>query len=191
LRNVEDGGGHLSEQSELTRIKPSLVPYVWKGFTLTVLGVVVYAVASPISLPVSLPFPLPLPLPTLGALVSYAALALIAIGLLSLLVGTVRRNMFTYLISDRDVVVQKQLLGRSVRRIPFSSISDVDVSQTIIGRLAGYGNVAPVTKSGYGLVRGRDRAEDVVQEMVNVPKPDKVADLIMSKVSTSETRTDA
>ena len=99
------------------------------------------------------------------------------------MVGAVRRNMLTYLISDRDVVVQKQLLQRSVRRIPFASISDLQVSQTLIGRLAGYGNIAPVTKSGYGLVHGMERAENVVQEMINVPKPDKVADLIMSKVS--------
>jgi uncharacterized membrane protein YdbT with pleckstrin-like domain len=97
---------------------------------------------------------------------------LIALGLLGVLVGAIRRNMFTYLISDRDVVVQKQLFRRSVRRIPFASISDLQVSQTPIGRLAGYGSIAPVTKSGYGLVRGMDRAENVVQEMINVPKPE-------------------
>jgi len=130
--------------------------------------------------------PMPIPIatvPTLSILVSYIGLALVALGLLSLLSGSIRRNMFTYLISDQDVVVQKQLLTRSVRRIPFSSISDIQVSQTLIGRLAGYGNIVPVTKSGYGLVRGQDRAENVVQEMVNVPKPDKVADLIMSRAS--------
>jgi len=162
----------------LIKIRPSLVPYVWKAFTLMVLGVVIYAAAS------AMPLPLSLPSSAFGTLVSNAALAFIALGLLGILVGLVRRNMFTYLISDRDVVMQKLLLRRSVRRIPFSSISDLQVSQTLMGRLAGYGNIAPVTKSGYGLVHGMDRAENVVQEMINVPKPDKVADLIMSKVST-------
>jgi hypothetical protein len=79
--------------------------------------------------------------------------------------------------------VQKQLFSRNIRRIPFSSLSDVEVSQTFIGRLAGYGNIAPVTKSGYGLVRGMDRTENVVAEMTNVPNPDKVADLIIARAS--------
>ena len=167
----------MSDQSKLTKIKPSLIPYVRKGFALIVLGLLVYAA--------TLVVPLPPPLLTVGPLVGYVVLALIVLGLLGFLVGAVRRNMFTYLIGDRDVVVQKQFLRRSLRRIPFSSISDLQVSQTLTGRLMGYGNIAPVTKSGYGLVRGVDRSENVVQEMINVPKPDKVADLIMSKASTT------
>ena len=167
----------MPDQSNVIKIKPSLIPYVWKGLTLMILGMIVYAAISEIVPQLSLPST------ALRALVSYVALALIVLGLLGVLVGAIRRNMFTYLISDRDVVVQKQLLRRSVRRIPFASISDLQVSRTIIGRLAGYGNIAPVTKSGYGLVHGMDQAENVVQEMINVPKPDKVADLIMSKVS--------
>ena len=177
----------MSDSSKLIKIKPSLAPYVWKGVVLIVLGLVIYVAVDAIPL-----LPVPIPIPNLGSLVSYAGLAFLALGLLGCLVGAVRRNMFTYLISDRDVVVQKQFLRRSVRRIPFTSISDLQVSQTLIGRLMGYGNIAPVTKSGYGLVRGEDRAENVVQEMINVPKPDKVADLIMSRSSTmTEGRTKA
>ena len=168
----------MADQSETIKIKPSFIPYVWKGLTLVVLGVIVSMAASMIPVPLSLSFR------AFGTLIGYVAFALIVLGLLGVLVGAVRRNMFTYVIGDRDVVVQKQLLRRSVRRIPFASISDLQVSQTLIGRLAGYGNIAPVTKSGYGLVHGMDRSENVVQEMINVPKPDKVADLIMSKVST-------
>lgn len=178
----------MSNESNLIRIKPSLVPYVWSAVVLIVLGLVVYLLASMISMPIpsSLPVPsqVPVSVPTVATLVAYLGLLLIVLGLLGVLVGAVRRNMYTYLIGDRDVVVQKQLLRRSVRRIPFSSISDIQVSQTFVGRLAGYGNIAPVTKSGYGLVKGMERGENVVQEMVNVPKPDKVADLIMSKTST-------
>ena len=117
-------------------------------------------------------------------LLSYVALGIMGLGLLAILISSIRRNAFTYLITDSDVVVQKQLFSRTVRRIPFFSISDVEVSQSFIGRLAGYGNIAPVTKSGYGLVRGMDRTENMVAEMTNVPKPDKVAELIMSRVST-------
>ena len=154
------------------RIKPSLVPFAWKGFVVILLGVLVYGAS----------FVFQLPLPYADSLLRYAALGLICIGLLGVLIGVVRRNAFTYLITDSDVVVKKQLLRRSVRRIPFSSISDVQVSQTIVGRLAGYGDVVPVTKSGYGLVRGTEPGENIVAEMANVPNPDNVADLIMSRL---------
>ena len=162
------------------RIKPSLVPFAWKGFVVVLLGIVIYCVSFVFQFPLLQP-------PLLSAtLIRYAALGLIGLGLLGVLVGVVRRNAFTYTITDSDVVVKRQLLRRSVRRIPFSSISDVQVSQNIVGRLAGYGNIVPVTKSGYGLVRGMERGENIVAEMTDVPNPDKIADLIMTRIRTSK-----
>jgi len=100
-----------------------------------------------------------------------------------ILAGVVRRNMYTYDITDSCIAVQKQFLRRSVRRIPFASLSDVEVSQSLIGRLAGFGNIIPITKSGFGLVHGADPTEKFVAEMKNVPHPDEVANLIMSRAS--------
>ena len=151
------------------------MPFAWKGFVVVLLGFVVYGVS----------FIFEFPLPSAESLLRYAALGLVGLGVLGMLIGAVRRNAFTYLITDSDVVVQRQLLGRSVRRIPFSSISDVQVSQSLVGRLARYGNVAPVTKSGYGLVRGTQPGENLNAEMVNIPNPDKLADLIMSRLRAS------
>ncbi len=165
-----------AQAKQETEIKPSFVPFAWKGFVVVLLGVVVFGVS----------FVFQLPSPSAGSLLRYAAFALIGIGLLGVLIGVVRRNAFTYLITDSDVVVKKQLLRRSIRRIPFSSISDVQVSQSIVGRLARYGDLVPVTKSGYGLVRGTEHGENIVAEMTNVPNPDKVADLIMSKLRASK-----
>ena len=159
--------------TSVIKIKPSLVPFIWKGFVLVLLGLVFYAGILTFQLPPR----------SFGLLLDYAILGLIGLGFLGILIGTVRRNAFTYLITNSDVIVQKQLFSRSVRRIPFSSISDVEVSQSFIGRLVGYGNIAPVTKSGYGLVRGSDPAENKVAEMTYVPKPDQVADLILSRAS--------
>ncbi|MGA2785244.1 MAG: PH domain-containing protein [Candidatus Bathyarchaeia archaeon] len=158
------------------KIKPSFVPFAWKGFVVVFLGIVVYGVSFLFKSPFSSADPL----------LRYAALGLVGFGALGILIGVVRRNAFTYLITNSDVVVQKQLLGRSVRRIPFSSISDVQVSQSIVGRLARYGDVVPVSKSGYGLVRGTEPGERLNAEMVDVPNPDKVADLIMSRLRASK-----
>jgi hypothetical protein len=170
----------MSEHSgSVVKIKPSLVPFAWKGFVLILLGVVVYVATSAYKGQLQSLYTGYLP----SSILDYAVLGLVGLGFLGVLVGVARRNMFTYLITDADLIVQKQLFSRNIRRIPFSSLSDVEVSQTLIGRLAGYGNIAPVSKSGYGLVRGMDRAENVVAEMTNVPNPDKVADLIIARAS--------
>jgi uncharacterized membrane protein YdbT with pleckstrin-like domain len=170
----------MSEHNgSVIKIKPSLVPFAWKGFALILLGAIVYVAASAFKGQLQSLYSGYLP----SSILDYAALGLVGLGFLGVLVGAARRNMFTYLITDTDLVVQKQLFSRNSRRIPFSSLSDVEVSQTLIGRLAGYGNIAPVTKSGYGLVRGMERAENMVAEMTNVPNPDKVADLIIARAS--------
>ena len=96
------------------------MPFAWKGVVVLLLGLVVYGVS----------FLFEFPLPSGGSLIRYLALGLVGLGVLGVLIGAVRRNAFTYLITDSDVVVQKQLLRRSVRRIPFSSISDVQVSKS-------------------------------------------------------------
>ena len=165
-----------AEAKQDIRIKPSFVPFAWKGFIVVLLGVVFYGVS----------FVFVFPLSSVDSFLRYGALALIGLGFVGVLIGVVRRNVFTYLITDSDVVVKRQLLRRSVRRIPFSSISDVQVSQSIVGRLARYGDVVPVTKSGYGLVRGTEPGENIVAEMADVPNPDKVADLIMSRLRASK-----
>ncbi len=168
------------------KIKPSLLPFTWRGVIVILLAVLLFIADNVFS------YSLPLQLEHFAYLVNYAALGLFVVGLLVLLIGVARRNAYTYLITDTDIVVQKQLFSRNVRRIPLSSVSDVEVSQSFIGRLLGYGNLAPVTKSGYGLVRGMDRAENLTSEMTYVPKPDKVAELIMSRISvTSKMPTNA
>ena len=155
------------------RIKPSVVPFVWKGVIVIFFGLILYLALLTVSLPFSFPF----------VYIQNGVLSLAGSGFLGVLIGLVRRNTFTYLITDQAVIVQRQLLRRSVRSIPFRSISDMEVSQSFVGRIMGYGNIAPVTKSGYGLVRGMDRSENDVAEMTNVPKPDQVANIILSKIS--------
>jgi uncharacterized membrane protein YdbT with pleckstrin-like domain len=159
--------------NEIIRIKPSMVPFVWKGSIVIFLGLALYLTL----------FAIPLPFSFSLLYVQYGVLGLAGLGFLGVLIGLVRRNTFTYLITDQAVIVQRQLLRRSVRRIPFGFISDIEVSQSIVGRMMGYGNIAPVTKTGYGLVRGMDRAENTVAKMTNVPKPDRVADIILSRAS--------
>ncbi len=159
------------------KIKPSLVPFTWKGLLVVLLGLILYVGTSLFHSLLSVAYL------SFEYLLNLAFLGLVGLGFLMILIGVIRRNMYTYQLTDSDLIIQKQLLGRSLRRIPFASISDVEVSQSIAGRLARYGNIVPITKSGYGLVRGMDKSENRVAEMTNVPNPDKVANLILSRTS--------
>lgn len=170
------GNAMSVENKQAIKIKPSLVPFAWKGLLVILLGLVLSV--GLFVFQALLPF-----LFGFGYLLIFVGLGLVGLGFLMVLIGLVRRNMYTYQLTDSDVIIQKQFLGRSVRRIPLASISDVEVSQSLVGRLAGYGNIVPISKSGYGLVRGMERTENIVAEMTNVPNPDKVANLIMSKTS--------
>jgi len=161
---------------EAIKIKPSLLPFTWKALIVAALGLAVAAGSYLVRVPVTFLY-------NSGYVLSFAGLILIGAGVLMILAGIVRRNMYTYQITDSYIAIQKQLLRRSVRRIPFASLSDVEVSQSLIGRLARYGNIIPITKSGYGLVRGVEHTENIVAEMTNVSNPDKVANLVMARAS--------
>lgn len=162
--------------NQVIKIKPSLVPFTWKGILVVVLGLLFFAGTFLFQYFLAFLF-------GFGYMMTLASLALVGLGLFMILIGAVRRSMYTYQLTDSHIIIQKQLLGRNVRRIPFGSISDVEISQSFVGRLAGYGNIVPVTKSGYGLVRGMDPTENIVAEMTNVPNPDKVANMIMSRAA--------
>jgi len=165
----QNGGGSI-------RIKPSLVPFTWRGIVVVALGTVLLVASNVIALPIGFPY-------TGGYVLTLTSLGIVGLGVLMVLVGIVRRNMYTYDITDSGIAVQKQFLRRSVRRIPFASLSDVKVSQSLIGRLAGFGDIIPITKSGFGLLPGADPTEKLVAEMKNVPHPDEVAKHIMSRAS--------
>ncbi len=165
-----------AENKQAIKIKPSLVPFTWKGALVILLGLVLSV--GLFIFQSLMPF-----LFGFGFLLPFVGLGLVGLGFFMVTIGLVRRNMYTYQLTDADVIIQKQFLGRSVRRIPLASISDVEVSQSFVGRLAGYGNIVPISKSGYGLVRGMERTENIVAEMTNVPNPDKVANLIMTRTS--------
>jgi len=163
-------------RSDVIRIKPSLLPFTWKGLIVVALGLALFVGSYLVQIPITLPY-------ATSFTLILAGLSVLGLGILMILVGIIRRNMFTFQVTDSYIAIQKQFLRRSVRRIPFSSLSDIEVSQSLLGRLAGFGNIIPVSKSGYGLVHGVNPTENIVAEMNGVPHPDKVATLIMSRAS--------
>ena len=58
---------------------------------------------------------------------------------------------FTYFLTNKRIVIYKKFITISTRQIQYDDISDVVVDQGIFGRIFGFGNVIPITKSGLGL----------------------------------------
>lgn len=155
-------------------IKPSYVPFVGRWLTVLILTLSAFVAVKTNMFPA---------LESAMSLLDYVFLIIGSISLLGSLLGVARRNAYSYLITGTGIVVKKQLFRRNVRQIPFTSISDVYINQTIFGRLAGYGDIVPVTKSGYGIVHDMEySSEATTSTITDVSRPDEVAEIIMQRI---------
>ena len=75
-------------------------------------------------------------------------LALGAVGFVALLFYS---RAFTYYLTNKRILLYRKFITISSRNIQYDDLSDVVVQQGILGRLFGFGNVIPITKSGLGL----------------------------------------
>ena len=78
-------------------------------------------------------------------------LLLVLVGVLLLLATYYYSGAFTYYLTNKRIVIYRKFITISTRQIQYDDLSDVVVDVGIIGRIAGFGNVIPVTKSGLGL----------------------------------------
>jgi len=76
---------------------------------------------------------------------------LVLLGLLFLIATYFYSGAFTYYLTNKRIVIYRKFITISTRQIQYDDISDVVVDVGIIGRIVGFGNVIPVTKSGLGL----------------------------------------
>lgn len=58
---------------------------------------------------------------------------------------------FTYFLTNKRIIIYRKFITISSRQVQYDDLSDVVVDQGIIGRIFGFGNVIPITKSGFGL----------------------------------------
>jgi len=80
-----------------------------------------------------------------------AGIIFIIIGVIGIIVTFFYLNAFTYHITNKRIIVYKKFITISSRQVQYDDLSDVVVDQGIFGRIFGFGNVIPVTKSGFGL----------------------------------------
>jgi hypothetical protein len=78
-------------------------------------------------------------------------LLIVLLGALFLLATYYYSGAFTYYLTNKRIVIYRKFITISTRQIQYDDLSDVVVDVGIVGRIVGFGNVIPVTKSGLGL----------------------------------------
>jgi len=79
-----------------------------------------------------------------------AAAAIGVLGLLAFLAAAIRRHATEIVVTDRRVIYKRGILSRYTVEMHTSKIETVDVDQSIMGRLLGYGTVE-VRGTGSGI----------------------------------------
>lgn len=170
-------------------MKPSLVPYLGKPVGLLVLSITLYVLnqSDVLALMLStLPFPVtPRSLQTFESLfnvLSLASLVTGAVAAISLLMAITYRNAKTFFLTEDGIIIRRSFISRIRRDIPYTKISDVTVEQTFLGRIFGYGDVVPVTISGFGaMAQVRNVAESRLDQLDSVNNPYHISQLILAR----------
>jgi len=78
------------------------------------------------------------------------------IGSILLLLGIdIYRRSHVYTVTNLRMILRKGLFTFDERRVMFKNITDLDVHISILGRIFNYGDIIPVTASGFGLGSNR------------------------------------
>jgi uncharacterized membrane protein YdbT with pleckstrin-like domain len=71
----------------------------------------------------------------------YGALAVLVLALIAALVAAIRRSSTELAVTDHRVIFKRGLLARHTIEMNRSKVESVDVDQTLMGRLFGYGTI--------------------------------------------------
>ena len=81
----------------------------------------------------------------------WLGLIFLIFGILGIVMTTFYMKAFTYYLTNKRIFIYKRFITISSRQVQYDDLSDVVVHQGIFGRIFGFGNVIPITKSGLGL----------------------------------------
>lgn len=76
------------------------------------------------------------------------AVGLVVAGLIAILVGLVRRNATEMAVTNRRVIVKTGLISRRTIEILLNKVESIEVSESTLGRLLGYGAIIVVGTGG-------------------------------------------
>jgi uncharacterized membrane protein YdbT with pleckstrin-like domain len=115
------------------------------------------------------------------SILSLAGVTTVIITGISFIIAQIYRNANTYLLTHDRIIIRRSLLSSIRREIPYSKISDVTIEQTLLGRIFGYGDVIPISISGFGIT-GQERypSEKRLDQLDSVAKPREISQRILT-----------
>ncbi len=176
----------MSTEEETLKLKPALVPYLGKPLGLLFVSIILLVLGQPNTLNLVLSMTLSFStrtIPDVTALICRALLlagvATAIIACISFIIAQIYRNANTYLLTREGIIIRRSLLSSVRREIPYTRISDVTIQRTFLGRVFGYGDVIPISMSGFGITgQERYRSEERLDQLDSVPKPREVSQFI-------------
>jgi uncharacterized membrane protein YdbT with pleckstrin-like domain len=77
-----------------------------------------------------------------------AGIALLVCGVVVILMGIVRRNATEIALTNRRVVIKTGLVGRKTIELLLNKVESIEVSETALGRMLGYGTIVVIGTGG-------------------------------------------
>ena len=74
--------------------------------------------------------------------------ALIVCGFVTIFMGMVRRNATEMALTNRRVVIKTGLVGRKTIEMLLNKVESIEVSETVLGRMLGYGTIVVIGTGG-------------------------------------------
>jgi hypothetical protein len=91
-----------------------------------------------------------------------------AAAILGMILTEVYRRGHVYIITNYRIITKKEFVLKEERELMYDKITDVTVSQGILGRIFNFGTVTPISASGFGL--GADSAQAFTAAGVSIKK---------------------
>jgi hypothetical protein len=100
----------------------------------------------------------------------YGGAALLVVGLIVILVGSIRRNATEMAVTTRRVVVKTGLASRRTIEMLLNKVETIEVSEPGMGRMLGYGSITMIgtggTSEGFHKIAGPIAFRNAVQQEI-------------------------
>lgn len=81
-------------------------------------------------------------------LMESGGVALLVCGLIVILIGVTRRNATEMAVTNHRVVIKKGLLSRKTIEMLLNKVESIEISETAVGRMLGYGTIVIIGSGG-------------------------------------------
>jgi uncharacterized membrane protein YdbT with pleckstrin-like domain len=76
-----------------------------------------------------------------GRDMTWPAVALFALGIIVIVVGSVRRNAVEMAVTDKRVIIKQGIASRKTLELVLAKVESIVVNESVMGRMLGYGTV--------------------------------------------------